>query len=85
MCNKGLVVGGFDVVYDCVGSSATLTDSLRWTRAGGAVQIVGLHFAPMAKIDLTPVWFHLKDYKEAIRVASAKGREKAIKVVLEQD
>ncbi len=129
--NKGLVVGGYDVVYDCVGSSATLTDSLRWTRAGGSVQMVGLHFTPMPKIDLTPVWYHhvnlvgtyghgfsfyqgqrqhdyewimdayqagkldidglithrfpLKDYKEAIRVAMAKGREKAIKVMFEHE
>lgn len=56
--NKGIVVGGYDVVYDCVGSAETLTDSLRWTRANGAVQMVGLHMAPMVKIDLTPIWYH---------------------------
>lgn len=124
--NKGVVVGGFDVIYDCVANPHTTTDSLRWTRAGGTVIMVGSHMAPMPKIDLTPVWYHqiklvgtyghgmdqrngirehtyewvfsqfragkfdiqglithrypLEDYKEAIRVATSKGKEKAIKV-----
>ena len=29
--------------------------------------------------------FPMKDYRQAIRVATSKGREKAIKVVLEQE
>ncbi|HET7009188.1 MAG TPA: alcohol dehydrogenase catalytic domain-containing protein, partial [Anaerolineales bacterium] len=28
--NRGMLLGGFDVVYDCVSSASTLTDSLRW-------------------------------------------------------
>lgn len=55
--NKGLVIGGFDVVYDCVGTGRTVEDSLRWTRAGGAVVVVGVNLAPV-NIDLTPVWYH---------------------------
>jgi threonine dehydrogenase-like Zn-dependent dehydrogenase len=39
-----------------VGKPATLRDALRWTRAGGAVVLVGVHLAPM-HIDLTPVWY----------------------------
>jgi threonine dehydrogenase-like Zn-dependent dehydrogenase len=54
--NKGLVVGGFDVIYDCVGVGATIEDSLRWTRAGGAVVVVGVNLAPI-HVDLTPVWY----------------------------
>jgi len=50
------IVGGFDVVYDCVGLPDTLRDALRWTRARGTVVIVGVYLAPM-KIDLTPVWY----------------------------
>jgi threonine dehydrogenase-like Zn-dependent dehydrogenase len=49
------LLGGFDVVYDCVGSARTIRDSLRWTRAGGAVVVVGITFAPLA-LDLTPLW-----------------------------
>ena len=127
--NKGIVLGGFDVIYDCVGNEESLTNSLRWTRAGGTVMIIGLHISPMKNIDLTLVWYsHIdligsfmhghsewngqrkhdyervidfyrqgkfditglithrfppKDYKEAIRVASDKGKEKAIKVAFE--
>ena len=56
--NKGLIVGGYDMVYDCIGNSQTVTDSLRWARAGGSVVMVGTHFAPMPKVDLSPVWYH---------------------------
>jgi len=55
--NKGVVVGGFDVVYDCVGTGRTIEDSLRWTRAGGTVVIVGVNLAPV-NLDLTLVWYH---------------------------
>lgn len=51
-----MLLGGFDVVYDCVGSSRTLTDALRWTRAGGQVALVGIGFDPL-HVDLTPLWY----------------------------
>jgi L-iditol 2-dehydrogenase len=48
--------GGPDMVLECVGSPATLDDSLRMTKSGGTVVLIGLvSFAP--KIDWTPVWF----------------------------
>ena len=50
-----VLLGGFDVVYDCIGSARTLRDSLRWARAGGAVVVAGITFAPL-RLDLTPVW-----------------------------
>ena len=49
------IMGGFDIVYDCVGKPQTLGHALRWARAGGAVVLVGVHLAPM-NIDLTPLW-----------------------------
>lgn len=55
--NKGIVIGGFDLIYDCVGNGRTIEDSLRWTRAGGAVVVVGVNLAPV-NVDLTPVWYH---------------------------
>ncbi len=51
-----MILGGFDVVYDCVGSDSTINHSLRWTRAGGTVVIVGLNFKP-GHIDYTPIWY----------------------------
>jgi threonine dehydrogenase-like Zn-dependent dehydrogenase len=49
-----VIVGGFDVIYDCVGSEATLGASLRTARSGGAVVLVGT--AGPARVDWTYVW-----------------------------
>jgi threonine dehydrogenase-like Zn-dependent dehydrogenase len=55
-----MILGGFDVVYDCVGSEKTLQDSLRWARAGGTVVLAGVFLKPM-HIDLTPIWYQQVD------------------------
>ena len=60
MFGNRMLLGGFDVIYDCVGSARTTTDSLRLARAGGAVVMVGIKFAPL-KVDLTPVWYQEVD------------------------
>jgi threonine dehydrogenase-like Zn-dependent dehydrogenase len=51
-----MILGGFDVVYDCVGSDKTVQDSLRWARAGGTVVLTGVNLKPM-HVDLTPIWY----------------------------
>jgi hypothetical protein len=50
-----MLLGGYDVIYDTTGTQRTLHDSLRWTRAGGTVVMIGvnLHFM---RIDLSPIW-----------------------------
>ena len=58
--NRGMLLGGFEIVYDCVGKKTTITDSLRWARAGGAVVLVGVNFSAM-KVDLNPVWYQEVD------------------------
>lgn len=129
--NRGTVVGGFDLIYDCVADARTTNDALRWTRALGTVVMVGSHLSPMPNVDLTPVWydrvslvgtyghgmdewngarrhtyewtfdlfrqgrletdglithrFPFSDYKEAIRVASSKGKAQAIKVMMQME
>jgi threonine dehydrogenase-like Zn-dependent dehydrogenase len=60
MFHNRMLLGGFDVIYDCVGSARTLQDSLRWARAGGTVVIVGIEFAPL-KLDLNPIWYQEVD------------------------
>jgi len=48
--------GGPDMVLECVGSPPTLDDSLRMTKSGGTVVLIGLvSFAP--RVDWTPIWF----------------------------
>jgi threonine dehydrogenase-like Zn-dependent dehydrogenase len=58
--NRGMLLGGFEVIYDCVGKKTTVTDSLRWARASGAVVLVGVNFSEM-KVDLNPVWYQEVD------------------------
>lgn len=58
--NRGMLLGGFDVIYDCVGEADTLGDSLRWARAGGTVVMVGVSLSAL-KIDLNPVWYQEVD------------------------
>lgn len=53
--NRGMLLGGMDVVYDCVGNRVTITDALRWSRAGGAVVLVGITLGSL-QVDLNPVW-----------------------------
>lgn len=55
--NKGAIVGGFDVVYDCVGSEETVNNSLRWVKAGGKVVMVGAPLSPMKRVDLVTIWY----------------------------
>jgi D-arabinose 1-dehydrogenase-like Zn-dependent alcohol dehydrogenase len=51
-----MLLGGYDVIYDTVGSQQTVHDSLRWARAGGTVVMVGVNLHRL-KLDLSPVWF----------------------------
>ncbi len=67
---KPAVVGGADVVYDCVASSQSIDDGMRFTRSGGTYVLVGMPGMPWG-VDWTPPW-----YKElSIRAAYAYGRE----------
>lgn len=50
-----LYVGGFDVVYDTIGSEHSLQSALRWTRPEGAVVLAGQRPVPL-RLDLTPIW-----------------------------
>jgi len=58
--NRGMLLGGFEVVYDCVGKAATVVDGLRWARAGGTYVLVGIAFESL-KVDLSPVWYQEVD------------------------
>ena len=50
-----MLSGGYDIVFDCVGSASAVNESLKWTRAGGQVLFVGTGHG--GAVDLTPVWF----------------------------
>jgi L-iditol 2-dehydrogenase len=52
---RGFLTGGFSRVYDCVGSRASLDDSLRVTDGGGTLVLVGAA-GILPKLDMTFVW-----------------------------
>jgi threonine dehydrogenase-like Zn-dependent dehydrogenase len=65
----GVLAGGADVVVDCVGSEASIQESLAITRPGGRVALVGMPGS--VRLDLTPLW-----HKEiALAGAYAYGQE----------
>jgi 2-desacetyl-2-hydroxyethyl bacteriochlorophyllide A dehydrogenase len=49
------LLGGFDVIYDSVGSSATIHDSLRWLAPRGDYVMVGTQLKSVG-FDITPLW-----------------------------
>ena len=48
--------GGFDIVFDCVGTGASLTDCLKYARSGGKVVEVGT--SSITPVDTAPIWFN---------------------------
>ncbi len=60
-----MLLGGFDIVFDVVGTETTLNRALRWTRARGTVVLVGVNLHRM-KLDVTPVWYQEVDLLGAI-------------------
>ena len=52
---RGFLAGGFDRVYDCVGSHASIDDALRITRGGGTIVMVGAA-GVLPPLDMTFVW-----------------------------
>lgn len=54
--------GGFDAVFDCVGSSQSLDQALRMTRAGGSVAMLGC-CTQLRNVDLTFLWARQLDVR----------------------
>src|SRR6266566_544686 len=56
MFDNKMLLGGYEVIYDTIGTKETIHDSLRWARAGGSVVLIGLSLHTM-HLDLTPIWY----------------------------
>ncbi|CAN5675213.1 zinc-binding dehydrogenase [soil metagenome] len=52
-----LIVGGADVVFDCVGSPSSFEQAVRFAGSGGTVVLIGLA-GKLDGIDWTPVWLN---------------------------
>lgn len=64
MIGPDAFVGGFDHTFDCIGTRQTLEQALCFTRAAGAVTLIGAA-GVVERLDLTPAW-----YKELTLVGS---------------
>jgi len=53
---KPVLEGGFDTIFDCVGSPVTIDNSLRFSRNAGSVIMVATGHN-LAGVDATPLWF----------------------------
>lgn len=61
MMGKEILMGGFEKVFDTVGNSETLNNSMRIMSTGGGLSVVGI--GSDVKIDLTPLWLKLQTIK----------------------
>ncbi|MFP4355299.1 MAG: zinc-dependent alcohol dehydrogenase [Phycisphaerae bacterium] len=50
-----ILAGGYDAVFDCVGSNRSLSESLKWTAARGECILVGT--GDGVGVDMTAIWF----------------------------
>jgi threonine dehydrogenase-like Zn-dependent dehydrogenase len=55
LMGKRVVLGGAETVFDCVGSSTSIDDALRFTAPRGTMVLIGLASFP-AGVDWTPIW-----------------------------
>lgn len=53
---KRVLVGGADLVFECIGSEESVDDPIRFTKSGGKMVLVGLAAIPK-RVDWTPIWF----------------------------
>ncbi|HUP19780.1 MAG TPA: alcohol dehydrogenase catalytic domain-containing protein [Gemmatimonadota bacterium] len=63
-------IGGADVTFDCVASAATLDDAMRFTRARGAVIVVGMPGVP-GGVDWTAMWHKELDVRGSYTAGEA--------------
>ena len=50
-----MLSGGYDVVFECVGSRRSIVEALKWTRSRGRMVMVATGHG--GRLDITPIWF----------------------------
>lgn len=58
LLGERVLMGGYDKVFDTVGSAETLNIALRVTATGGVLSVIGI--GKEVKLDLTPLWLKLQ-------------------------
>ncbi|MCG8408541.1 MAG: zinc-binding dehydrogenase [Phycisphaerales bacterium] len=62
-----ILIGGYDLAYECTGDRRGLTAVVKWTRGRGTVVAAGT--TGIARIDTTPIWF------DELTLIGANGRQ----------
>lgn len=78
LLGKDIMMGGYDNIFDTVGSSETLNLALRCMTAGGTMSVIGIGHD--VKLDLTPFWLKLQTLKGVFAYGSIEvdGQQKHI-------
>ena len=66
---KPALVGGADIVYECIGNDGSVDDALRMAAGGGKVVLIGLA-GQLKSVDWTPIWFHELTVRGSYTVAT---------------
>ena len=69
--------GGFPVVYDCVGSGASIAQALRFASPRGRIVLLGCA-AQIPRLDLTFLWARELDVKGFVGYGTERWRDKEI-------
>ncbi|MBI4446001.1 MAG: alcohol dehydrogenase catalytic domain-containing protein [Acidobacteria bacterium] len=75
---KTILVGGADVVFECIGSAPTIDDALRFARSRGLVLLVGMPAVPKS-VDWTSIW-----YKELAVVGSYTSERSTFELAIKK-
>lgn len=62
-----MLVGGFDLTFDCTGTGIGLGDALKWTRPRGTLVAIGT--SGITLLETTPIWF------DELTLIGANGRQ----------
>ncbi|WP_126427071.1 zinc-dependent alcohol dehydrogenase [Brevibacillus marinus] len=80
-----VIVGGADIVFECVGNSHSVNDALRFAQSGGKVVLLGLA-GILDRIDWTTVWLNELDVKGSFAYGTEEfhgRRMKTMEVAIE--
>lgn len=81
-----VLVGGYDVVFDCIGSQQSLSSALRYARAGATVVLVG-NAGILEGLDWSAVWARELTIKGTVyygREAADPARRRTFEIVLDR-
>lgn len=73
-----VIVGGADIIYECVGKKQSMNDGLRFAKSGGKVVLLGLA-GIMDGIDWTTVWLNELEVKGSFAYGTEEYQGKRVR------